>query len=127
MGVAGWVGLALGGAAGTLVRYLLGGWLARVTGGGFPWETCVINGTGCLAIGMVAAYADRGGLLSAALRVSLMAGLLGGFTTFSSFGLESFRLLVDAQWSRAALYILLNNAGGLVAVWAGYRAVQLLG
>jgi len=127
MGPGGWAGLALGGAVGTLARYLLGGWLARVTGGGFPWETCMINVIGCLAIGILAAYVDRGGLLSAALRLALMAGLLGGFTTFSSFGLETFRLLGDAEWGRAALYLTLTNVGGLIAVWVGYRALQLLG
>ncbi len=116
-----WIWLALAGAAGTLLRYALGGWLARATGETFPWETCIINVLGCLGIGALAGYLDRGGLLSPAFRMVLMAGLLGGFTTFSSFGLETFRLAAEAQWTRAIAYVAVTNVGGLAAVWAGHR------
>ena len=74
---------------------------------------------------MLAGYADRGGFLSPVPRMVLMAGLLGGFTTFSSFALETLRLVADAQWLRAAGYVGLTNAGGLTAVWAGYRLAQV--
>ena len=126
IGLRGWIALALCGAAGTLCRYALGGWIARATGGTFPWETCAINLLGCLAIGGIAAWVDRGAALTPAVRVCLMVGFLGGFTTFSSFGLESFRLLEDAQWGWAVGYVALTNLGGLAAVWAGYRALQIL-
>jgi len=122
-----WLLVALAGAAGTLLRYLLGGWLARVTGGLFPWETFVINVVGCLAIGALAAALDRGALLSPPLRMALMVGLIGGFTTFSSFALEALRLSQGAQWMSAALYVVLTNAVGLGAVWAGYAAARLAG
>jgi len=72
----------------------------------------------------LAALVDRGALLSPAVRMALMAGLLGGFTTFSSFALETFRLAEDAQWVRAGLYVLATNTIGFLAVWAGYRALQ---
>ena len=118
-----WLGLAAAGALGTLLRYALGGWIQSATGGTFPWGTCAINVAGCLAIGALAAYADRGGLLLPALRTGLTIGLLGGFTTFSSFGLETFRLVADGDWGRAAGYVALTNLGGLAAVWLGYRAL----
>jgi CrcB protein len=121
-----WLYVGLAGAAGTLFRYSLGGWLARATGSVFPWETLCINVAGCLAIGILAALLDRGALLSPPLRMALMAGFLGGFTTFSSFALEAFRLMEDAQWGGAALYMSLTNLGGLVAAWAGYRAASWL-
>jgi len=116
--------VALAGGLGSLLRYALGGWIARSTGGVFPWETLTINVLGSLAIGSLAALVDRGQLLSPTTRMALMAGLLGGFTTFSSFALETFRLAQDAQWMRAGLYILATNTIGLVAVWAGYRILE---
>jgi CrcB protein len=119
-----WLLVAVAGGAGSVLRYSLGGWLARSTGGVFPWETLTINVLGSLAIGSVAALVDRGHLLSPVTRMALMAGFLGGFTTFSSFALETFRLAEDAQWLRAGLYVLATNMIGLVAVWAGYRALQ---
>jgi CrcB protein len=127
LGPGGWIALAACGALGTLCRYGLGGWIARATGGTFPWETCAINVSGCLVIGAVAAAVDRGAAISPATRVAIMVGFLGGFTTFSSFGLEGFRLLADAQWARALAYVALTNMGGLAAVWVGYRVLQLLG
>jgi fluoride exporter len=121
-----WLLVALGGGVGTLLRYALGGWLARSTGGVFPWETLCINVSGCLGIGILAALVDRGALLSPPVRMALLAGLLGGFTTFSSFALEGFRLAQDAQWLRAGVYVLATNAISLVAVWIGYRTLQAL-
>jgi len=127
IGLRGWIALAVCGALGTLCRYVLGGWIARSTGGTFPWETCAINLSGCLVIGAIAAAVDRGVMISPATRVAIMVGFLGGFTTFSSYGLESFRLLAEAEWGRALGYVALTNVGGLAAVWAGYRALQVLG
>lgn len=117
-----WTLVALGGAAGTLLRYAAGGWLARATGSVFPWETFIINVAGCLGIGILAAVLDRGALLSPAVRMALMAGFFGGFTTFSSLALETLRLVQDGQLGSAGLYILGTNAAGLAAVWAGYRS-----
>jgi fluoride exporter len=118
-----WCLVAIAGAAGTLLRYSMGGWLARVTGGVFPWETLTINALGSLAIGAIAGALDRGALLPPPWRMALMVGFLGGFTTFSSFALETFRLAEAAQWSSAAGYVLLTNVIGLGAAWAGYRVI----
>ena len=116
--------VALAGGAGSLLRYLLGGWLARSTGGTFPRETLTINVLGSLVIGFFAALVDRGHLLSPVTRMALMVGLVGGFTTFSTFALETLRLATDAQWLRAGFYVLATNTIGLLAVWAGYRMLQ---
>jgi fluoride exporter len=121
-----WLSIALAGALGTLARYLLGGWLARVTGGVIPWETFLINVSGSLAIGACAAALDRGSFSSPVVRMSTMVGFLGGFTTFSTFALETHRLAEDAQRTSALLYVLLTNIAALAAVWMGYRLTRLL-
>ncbi len=113
--------VALGGAAGTLLRFALGGWLARATGGVFPWETLIINVAGCLGVGVVAGALDRGALLSPPVRMALMVGLFGGFTTFSTFALETLRLASAAQWGGVLAYVTLSNALGLGAAWLGHR------
>ena len=123
-GAATWLGVALGGALGTLLRFALGGWVQHASGGTFPWGTFTINVVGALAIGSLAAYADRGGALPSAWRIALQIGVLGGFTTFSSFGLETFRLVQDGDWTRAALYVAGTNVLGLAAVFAGYRLIE---
>lgn len=122
-GLAGWLGLLAGGAGGTLLRFLVGTALTRSTGGAFPWGTLAVNILGCFAIGLVAGWAERQGALSTVLRMTLVAGLLGGFTTFSSFGLELFQLLSSARWVPAAAYVVLSNGLGVAAVWIGYRAL----
>lgn len=118
-----WFLVAIAGAAGTLLRYLMGGWLARATGGVFPWETFAINTLGCLAIGAVAGLLDKGALLPPPLRMALMIGFIGGFTTFSTFALDAFRLVAASQWGAAIGYVVLSNVVGFAVVLVGYRAV----
>ncbi|MEP7027609.1 MAG: fluoride efflux transporter CrcB, partial [Candidatus Eisenbacteria bacterium] len=108
------------GALGTLLRFALGGWIQGTSGGAFPWGTLVVNVAGCAAIGAVAAGADRGGI-APAFRSVLQVGLLGGFTTFSSFGLETFRLLAAGQSGRALAYLGATNAACVAAVWIAFR------
>jgi CrcB protein len=121
-----WLLVAIAGAAGTLLRYVMGGWLARATGGVFPWETFAINALGCLAIGAVAGLVDRGALLPPPLRMALMVGFIGGFTTFSTFALDAFRLVTANQWGAAVGYAVLSNLVGFAAVLAGYKAVLVV-
>jgi CrcB protein len=118
-----WFLVAIAGAAGTLLRYGAGGWLARATGGVFPWETFAINGLGCLAIGAVAGIVDKGALLPPPMRMALMVGFIGGFTTFSTFALDALRLVAASQWAAAVGYVVLSNVVGFAAVLAGYKAV----
>jgi CrcB protein len=120
-----WIGVAVAGALGVLARFALGGWLARATGGVFPWETMIVNMSGCLVIGALAAAVDKGALFSPSLRMALMVGFLGGYTTFSSFALEALKLAQDAQWRGAMIYVLVTNVSGLMAVWLGYSGVRL--
>jgi CrcB protein len=119
-----WIGIAVGGAAGTLLRWGLGGWIQHVSGGTFPWGTLLINVAGCAAIGALAAFTDRGGFMLPPWRMALQIGVLGGFTTYSTFGLETFRLVSAGDMGRAAAYFGLTSAGGFGAVWLAYRLVE---
>jgi len=116
--------IAAGGALGTILRYALGGWIQHASGGTFPWGTLLVNVAGCAVIGLVAAYVDRGGALSPTWRMTIQIGVLGGFTTFSGFGLETFRLLAAGDLWRAGTYFTATNLGCLTAVWLAYRLME---
>ena len=119
-----WVGL--GGFLGAAARYHLGGLLNDLSPGFlFPYETLVINVSGCLGIGLLAGLAEFRGLFSPELRLFLMVGILGGFTTFSTFGYETFQLMRDGEMLFAGLSVILQVLLGLAAVWAGYALARL--
>jgi CrcB protein len=115
-----WV--AIGGAIGSMARYGCGGLVARIAGGTFPFGTIVVNVTGAVIIGFFAALSLPEGriLLPPSVRLFVMTGICGGYTTFSSFSLETFNLMRDGEW----LWVLANIAGSvalcLIAVWLGY-------
>lgn len=118
--------VGLGGGLGTMARYALGGFIGRLKSGwSFPLETLVINLAGCLAIGLLAGLAESRGVFTGVTRAFLFAGVLGGFTTFSTFGYETFQLLCDAQLAAALLSAGLQVVGGLGAVWAGTVLARL--
>ena len=120
-----WAGV--GGFIGSALRYGLGGWLARIKGGAtFPWETLVINVAGCLVLGILAALAETRGLFAGTTRVFVFIGILGGFTTFSTFGYETFQLLREGQHAAAAASVSLQVVLGIAAVWAGHSAVRAI-
>ena len=113
-----WAGA--GGFFGAALRYALGTTLARAKGGStFPWETLVINVIGCLAIGVLGTLADSRGLITGTARVFIIAGILGGFTTYSAFGYETFQLLRNGHAAAAFGSIAMQLLLGLAAVWAG--------
>lgn len=115
--------VALGGALGSAGRYALASSLARhAASGAFPLGTFVVNVIGCLAIGVLAGQIDRAAWFTAEARLFLMTGLLGGFTTFSAFGLETFSLLRRGDLFVAAGYAGLSVAVGLAAVALGFAA-----
>lgn len=116
--------IALGGSVGSVLRYLLAGWGQRLTGGTFPLGTLIVNVLGCLVIGFLNALFNGPLMIRQEYRLALTIGVLGGFTTFSAFGWESFSLANDGQYFRAILNILLSITLGLVAVWLGYRLSQ---
>jgi CrcB protein len=117
--------VALGGALGSLLRYGLGGLIGRLKAGWtFPIETLLINVAGCLVIGALAGLGEARGVFAAATRAFLFIGILGGFTTFSSFGYETFQLLRDGQWPAAMLSTSLQVVLGIGGVWLGHAIAR---
>ena len=121
-----WV--ALGSALGGMARYWCSGFIARHVGETFPWGTVVVNIVGSLVIGCAAALSLPEGrfFVPAEVRVFVMVGLCGGYTTFSSFSLQTLTLLQDGQWGAAAANIGLSVILCLIAVWLGFAAAMLL-
>jgi CrcB protein len=113
--------VAVGSALGGIARYGLSGVVARSFGETFPWGTLVVNVTGSLAIGFVATVTGPDGrlLVSPVTRQFLMPGVLGGFTTFSSFSLQTMSLAQDGEWLRAGGNVALSIVLCLVGVWLG--------
>ena len=116
--------IALGSALGGMGRYWCNGLVTARWGPDFPWGTLLVNATGSLVIGIVAALGtmpDRP-WPGAEARAFVMIGLCGGYTTFSAFSLQTLDLLHDGAWLRAGGNILLSVALCLAAVWLGYLA-----
>ena len=115
-----WV--ALGGALGSVARFWLSGLIAERYAHVFPWNTLAVNVTGSLVIGFLAALAEPEGrsLASPAFRQFFMVGLCGGYTTFSSFSLQTLNLLRDREWLYASGNMFLSVILCLLAVWLGY-------
>lgn len=113
--------IALGGAAGALARYGLGGWVQDRAGFGFPWGTLVVNVLGCLLIGLAMRYLEAV-RLAPEVRALVTVGVLGAFTTFSTFSYETVALIEDGAWGRAAGYALGSLILGIAAVWVGMSA-----
>lgn len=115
--------LAIGGTIGTLARYFLSGIIYRFTGADFPYGTLVVNLTGCFLVGLFAALSDEKLVLGPDMRVMLMAGFCGAFTTFSTFMLETGNLVKDAEWLRAFGNVFLSLFAGFflfrLGMWLG--------
>ena len=109
----------LGSGLGGVLRYLIAGVVQNLFAPTFPIGTLVVNVTGCLAIGFLAT-ALGGALMREEYRVAILVGILGGYTTFSTFGRETMTLLQDGEWLLASLNVMLSNVLGLVGVWAGW-------
>jgi len=114
--------VALGSALGGAARFLLAGWVGARLGESFPWGTVLVNVLGSALIGALAAQEE---MLSLEARQFLMVGVLGGFTTFSSFSLQTLRLAQDGDWVRATGNVLGSVALCLAAVAVGYRVARL--
>lgn len=107
--------LGIAGAAGTISRYLLGGWIHQIFGAEFPYGTLVVNISGSLAIGFLGTLAEERLLFPPQIRTALLIGFLGAFTTFSSFAYETWNLFKDGE----ALLGGLNVAASIVACFLG--------
>ena len=112
--------VGIGGFLGSIARYALGLGVQRLTGNGFPLGTLLVNVIGCAAIGILAAMGDAKNALSPETRAFLMIGVLGGYTTFSSFAYETLLLGRDGTMLRAGMNVVLHFAGCLFAVCLGY-------
>ncbi len=117
-----WV--AIGGALGSVARFGIGGVVAEKFGQTFPWGTLVVNVTGSFIIGLLGAVAAPEGKMDPQSRVFatqlLMTGVCGGYTTFSSFSLQTLNLIRDREWLYAGSNILFSVVLCMVAVWLGY-------
>src|ERR1043165_8481796 len=118
--------IGLAGLVGTLLRYWLSGVVARRFGETFPWGTMSVNLIGCFATGAVFYLSEERFLINPALRTIILIGLLGGFTTFSSYGLQTFTLLRDGEFGLAILNVVTSNILGLFMVWIGYVLGRVL-
>lgn len=119
-----WIGIA--GGAGALSRYGLAGLVSRFSGGSFPAGTFTVNMAGCLLFGLVwGLLEDRGGV-SPQMRVAVLTGFMGAFTTFSTFAFESAALLRSGQWAYALLNIGGQNLLGLALLIGGMALARVL-
>lgn len=107
--------ISLGGAAGTAGRYLLGDWLMRVAGPAFPWGTLAVNLLGSFLLGLLMQVGLATDWISPAVRLTLATGVLGGFTTYSSFNYETLRLFAGGSWLLAGANLAGTVAGCLLA------------
>jgi CrcB protein len=118
--------ICLGGAVGTAGRYLLGDWLMRVAGPAFPWGTLAVNVLGSFLLGLVMQLALSTDWISPTLRLTLATGVLGGFTTYSSFNYETLRLLEGGSLLLAGVNLAGTVAGCLVAGTLGMALARAL-
>ena len=118
--------IALGGALGAVSRFLVGNAVSKSIGSALPYGTFVINAVGCFAMGLLMTIIVDRELLSAAWRLFLCVGFLGGFTTFSSFGYEALILLTEGRMLAALTYVSGSVALGLAAAAAGVLCARAL-
>jgi CrcB protein len=117
-----WIAVLLGGALGSVARHGVNVVTARIVGSPAPWATAAVNMMGAIVIGVLAgALAANRLSMSRPVQVFVFVGILGGFTTFSSFMLDSLTLMQTGSPAKAAVNLLGQLAGGLVLTYAGYQ------
>ena len=119
------ISLTAGGAIGTVLRYSMSGLTHRAVSGMFPWGTLVVNLTGSFLIGLLWGIFEVQNITSN-LRTFLFIGILGGFTTFSTFALESLNLMRDGEMKLALSNVLASNILGILLVFAGFMASKYI-
>ncbi len=126
MGTVWWV--AIGGAAGAVARYSVAGWVQQAFAGRpgavFPWGTLLINVTGCALMGLLAPILFERSMARPELRMAILVGFLGAYTTWSTFSFEALTFINDGDWRHAAGYILGTNLGCFGAVWLAYHVTS---
>jgi CrcB protein len=117
-----YIWVALGGALGSMARFWLSGLVAGKFGESFPFGTLIVNITGCFILGVFATLAGTEGrlLVSPGFRIFFIFGICGGYTTFSSFSLQTLNLARDGEWLWAGLNVLGSVALCMLGVWLGH-------
>jgi CrcB protein len=113
--------IALFGAVGTLARYGLQGLVQIRAGGTFPYGTLLVNLTGCFFLGLIAQFTLNRMVISPDWRIAIAVGFFGGYTTFSSFGWETAKMMEEGQWMQASAYVGASVIAGLFLSVAGIR------
>ena len=119
-----WAWVAIGGAVGSVMRYGTTIAVQRLTRSGFPFATLTTNVAGSFIIGWLAYLILERDFMSIQARLIVIVGILGGYTTFSTFSLETLRLIQEGNWHTAAANIVISVAAGLLAAWAGFTAAS---
>ena len=119
------VWIALGGLVGTLCRYSLSAFVDERSHSSFPYGTLAVNLLGCFIAGLMFPIFERLGV-SPDLRLAVFTGFLGGFTTFSAYGLQTIVLAQGQMMSMAAVNVVVSNVGGLLMVWLGSAAARVV-
>jgi fluoride exporter len=116
--------VGLGAALGGMARYGFAGFIGNWVGATFPWGTLVVNVTGCFIIGIVNTLTGPDGvfLVPLSARLFVMVGICGGYTTFSSFSLETLNLMRNGEWLPAGSYVLTSVVFCMIGVWLGHVA-----
>ncbi len=109
----------IGGGLGSLVRFLLGKWVNSFHNSNFPFGTFIINIVACFVLGFIIGLADQKQILSPAIRLFLVVGFCGGFSTFSAFSSETLTLIQQGQNTTMLLYVLLSVVVCLIATFGG--------
>ena len=119
--------VGMGGFIGSSLRFVVHHWVQKAwLPGVFPFGTLAVNMIGCLLIGLVIGLSDVRGLLDQQWRLFLAVGVLGGFTTYSSFAYENFALLSGAEFFKVGLNIVVQIVLGLLLAWAGYQLARVI-
>jgi len=118
--------IAIFGAFGTLARYGLQGLVQIRVASTFPYGTLLINLTGCFLLGLIGQFTLNRMVISPDWRVAIAVGFFGGYTTFSSFGWETAKMLEDGEWLRATAYVASSVVAGLLLSVAGIRLANQL-
>ena len=119
--------VASGGAVGAVARWAIGGWVLHRTGGDFPWGTLVVNLLGCFVAGVLAGLIVRHDAFSPDARLFLMTGILGGFTTFSAFGVDTAYLIRRREYLPATGYVMASVVGGIAILFGVLMAILRIG
>jgi fluoride exporter len=119
--------IGIGGALGSVARYLVSSWVQALTRSvNFPFGTLTVNVVGCFVIGFLAQLAEARGVFTSEARAFIFIGILGGFTTFSSFGNETYNLVHGGELMSALVNVGANVILGLLAVWVGHLSAALI-